>query len=211
MGGRGEFHVAKLICHRGGALHTRGVAQYKQCTWHCSKAAHCSTAYWKESASESTADEPPCSGPCLSPIAEKGKCSSQTHLWFHWAPHLGAKYCVNIFWTHVEQARALRTETKQWFHPSAAWGTTEFNWAYWTQVTTLPTKNACPSPSDQKLTTPLLVYGCVHHQSLHTFERNCELDGVTASLSLTELFPVVHSQNLWEQWHLNIMRFLSLQ
>lgn len=47
--GGGGVHVSKLICHRSGTLHMRGVAQYKQCNWYCNKVAHCSTAHWKDS------------------------------------------------------------------------------------------------------------------------------------------------------------------
>lgn len=134
----------KLICHRSATPYYKGAARYRPCNWYCNMKAHRSMAHCKGQTFWKTCccahRKLPFRGNVSSPTQRQSPCSSQTRLWFHCASHSDAKCCVNIFWPHVYKClftldRAPRLKAKKWFHPSAAWGATDFNWAYWARAT----------------------------------------------------------------------------
>lgn len=83
-----------------------GAVPCVQHSWHCHKKAHCPVTYGtavSELTPRMVRPQSSLQWHVSSPTQRQGKCSSQTHLWFRCAPHLGTKCYVNIFWSHVEQ------------------------------------------------------------------------------------------------------------
>lgn len=149
-----------------------------------------------------TADGPPTELPSVARLIthSRDKASAPLKLIFgSVVPHIWAPSVMWTFSGHMLNKclfipdRAPRVEAKKWFYPSAAWGTTKFNGAYWVRQLTgshTSNKNVCPSPSNQKLT---ILFTCI--RLCPTINHYTPLKG-TVSLKVSQL--CFHSQNCFQ-------------
>lgn len=124
--------------------------------------------------------------------------------------------CVNFVWRHHEGLlvfiQGTKDRDKEWFYPSVARGTTEFNWGYLQeprQVMGSHCKGNIHLLATIKLPHSLYLQNCPP-SIIISFWKNCDLEGFTAFIFTWKTISSTSSlMNLREQWYLKALTHLQ--